>query len=91
MGYVRPCLYPLIILLGVLSRHLWTFPGPCNLSMAHYDIFRDQFGIKYPAFGHALWEPNIGNDVTTRSLGCHDIHCLPMKCVIMSLLYRNQP
>jgi hypothetical protein len=26
--------------------------------MAHYDIFRDQLGIKYPAFGHALWEPN---------------------------------
>ena len=28
--------------------------------MAHYDIFRDQLGIKYPAFGHALWEPNSG-------------------------------
>jgi hypothetical protein len=28
--------------------------------MAHYDIFRDQLGIKYPAFGHALWEPNPG-------------------------------
>ena len=29
-----------------------------GLTMAHYDIFRDQLGIKYPAFGHALWEPN---------------------------------
>ena len=28
--------------------------------MAHYDTFRDQLGIKYPAFGHALWEPNPG-------------------------------
>ncbi|KAI9435634.1 hypothetical protein BJY52DRAFT_1389651 [Lactarius psammicola] len=28
--------------------------------MAHYDIFRDQLGFKYPAFGHALWEPNPG-------------------------------
>ena len=28
--------------------------------MAHYDIFRDQLGVKYPAFGHALWEPNPG-------------------------------
>ncbi|KAH8981177.1 hypothetical protein EDB92DRAFT_210315 [Lactarius akahatsu] len=28
--------------------------------MAHYDIFRDQLGIKYPAFGHALWEPSPG-------------------------------
>ena len=26
--------------------------------MAHYDIFRDQLGIKYPVFGHALWDPN---------------------------------
>ena len=29
-------------------------------SWAHYDIFRDQLGIKYPDFGHALWEPNPG-------------------------------
>jgi hypothetical protein len=26
--------------------------------MAHYDIFRDQLAIKYPAYGHALWEPS---------------------------------
>ncbi len=29
-------------------------------SMAHYDIFREQLAIKYPAYGHALWEPNPG-------------------------------
>jgi hypothetical protein len=23
-----------------------------------YDIFRDQLALKYPAYGHALWEPN---------------------------------
>jgi hypothetical protein len=28
--------------------------------MAHYDIFREQLGIKYPAYGHALWEPSPG-------------------------------
>ncbi|KAH9031012.1 hypothetical protein EDB85DRAFT_1389381 [Lactarius pseudohatsudake] len=28
--------------------------------MAHYDIFRDRLGIKYPALGHALWEPSPG-------------------------------
>jgi hypothetical protein len=28
--------------------------------MAHYDIFRNQLGIKYPAFGYALWEPKPG-------------------------------
>ena len=26
--------------------------------MAHYDIFRRQLAIKYPALGHALWDPN---------------------------------
>ena len=28
--------------------------------MAQYDIFRDQLAIKYPFYGHALWEPNPG-------------------------------
>ena len=26
--------------------------------MAHYDIFREQLAMKYPAYGYALWEPN---------------------------------
>jgi hypothetical protein len=29
--------------------------------MAHYDIFREQLAIRYPAYGHALWEPGPGN------------------------------
>ena len=28
--------------------------------MAHYDIFRDQLAIRFPALGHALWEPSLG-------------------------------
>jgi len=28
--------------------------------MAHYNIFREQLAIKYPEFGHALWEPSPG-------------------------------
>jgi hypothetical protein len=24
----------------------------------HYIIFREQLAIKYPEFGHALWEPS---------------------------------
>ena len=28
--------------------------------MAHYDIFREQLAIKYPAYGVALWEPSPG-------------------------------
>jgi hypothetical protein len=30
-------------------------------TMAHYDIFRDQLTIRFPALGHALWEPSPGN------------------------------
>lgn len=26
--------------------------------MAHYDIFRHMLASKYPAYGHALWEPS---------------------------------
>ena len=29
--------------------------------MAHYDIFRHHLAIKYPAYGHALWEPSSGS------------------------------
>ena len=29
--------------------------------MAHYDIFRHHRAIKFPAYGHALWEPDPGN------------------------------
>jgi hypothetical protein len=28
--------------------------------MAHYDIFRQELATKYPAYGHALWEPSPG-------------------------------
>jgi len=26
--------------------------------MAEYDIFRERLAIKYPSYGHALWEPS---------------------------------
>ncbi|KAH9049753.1 hypothetical protein EDB83DRAFT_1384873 [Lactarius deliciosus] len=29
--------------------------------MAHYDIFRHHLAMKFPAYGHALWEPDPGN------------------------------
>jgi hypothetical protein len=28
--------------------------------MAHFDTFRQELAIKYPAYGHALWEPSPG-------------------------------
>jgi hypothetical protein len=27
----------------------------------HYDIFRHHLLMKFPAYGHALWEPDTGN------------------------------
>ena len=61
-GRVRPCLDLLINLVcsANYSVDILVPPRPFSPSMAHYDIFRDQLGIKYPAFGHALWEPNPG-------------------------------
>ena len=29
--------------------------------MAHYDIFRHHLAIKFPAYGHALWDPDPGS------------------------------
>ena len=29
--------------------------------MAHYDIFRHHLAMKFPAYGHAIWEPDPGN------------------------------
>lgn len=29
--------------------------------MADYDIFREQLGIRYLAYGHALWDPSPSN------------------------------
>ena len=31
------------------------------MAAAHYDIFRQQILLKFPAYGHALWEPDPGN------------------------------
>ena len=27
----------------------------------HYDTYREELGKAYPGFGHALWDPNPGN------------------------------
>jgi hypothetical protein len=38
----------------------------------NYDIFRDELGSKYPAYGRALWEPGPGglyNSVEVGDLG----------------------
>src|SRR6266404_597595 len=36
---------------------------------AHYDTFRDQLAIAHPAFGHALWEPDPGEENPTVEIG----------------------
>lgn len=37
--------------------------------MAHYDIFRHNLAIKYPALGHALWEPSPGGRYSAVAVG----------------------
>ena len=41
-------------------RHHSSLTRPTN-AMAHYDIFRHHLAIKFPSYGHALWEPDPGN------------------------------
>ena len=33
--------------------------------MADYDIFRERLAIKYPSYGHALWEPDPRSPLNT--------------------------
>ncbi len=37
--------------------------------MAHFDIFRHQLSIKYPAYGHPLWEPSPGDRYPAVAIG----------------------
>jgi hypothetical protein len=34
-----------------------------------YDIYREELGAMYPAYGHALWEPNPGGRYTSVEIG----------------------
>ena len=66
-----PFLGGLTCVLGVFGHvrtlcHIVT-PTPTHLHgrsltivvpMADYEIFREQLAIKYPSYGHALWEPS---------------------------------
>ena len=35
----------------------------------NYDIFREELAAKYPAYGHALWEPSPGGRYTVVDIG----------------------
>ena len=49
------------------SREISVSLESCS-SMADYDIFREQLAIKYPAYGHALWEPSSWKPDSLKSL-----------------------
>jgi hypothetical protein len=34
-----------------------------------YDIYREELAMKYPAYGHALWEPSPGGRYTCVEIG----------------------
>jgi len=42
--------------------------------MAHYDLFRHHLVLKFPAYGHALWDPNTGNRNPAVEVG--DVGCI---------------
>ena len=44
--------------------------------MADYDIFREQLGIRYPAHGHALWDPSP--DIPDRPVEIGDVGFISM-------------
>ena len=57
---------------GAHLPQLGTFFVTLNSStatMAHYDIFRHHLGIKYPAYGHALWDPSPGDSSSAVEVG----------------------
>jgi hypothetical protein len=37
--------------------------------MAHHDFFRDLLAMKYPAYGHALWDPSPGTHYSAVEVG----------------------
>jgi len=48
-------------MMSLMTDYPQEFPRPLHPSMAHYDTFREQLAIKYPAIGHALWGPSPRN------------------------------
>ena len=60
------------------TRAVSRFPSyPCSrvvrdcyvATMAHYDIFREQLAIRFPGYGHALWEPSSGDLYRVAGIG----------------------
>ena len=39
------------------------------MALAHHDIFRHHLAIKYPVYGHALWEPSPGDSFPAVEIG----------------------
>ena len=45
------------------------FGPPFLTSLMEYDIYREELGIKYPAYGHALWDPSPRGRYTSVEIG----------------------
>ena len=39
------------------------------MSLMDYDIYREELAIRYPLYGHALWEPGPGGRYTSVEVG----------------------
>ena len=60
--------------------------------MAGYNIFRDKLAIKYPAYGHALWEPKpvgLYPAIQVGDVGC--VRCGKFLRLFNALLPANHP
>jgi hypothetical protein len=58
---------------GIVVLDLACFTDATSI-MAHYDIFRHHLSMKFPAYGHALWEPDPGNLYPAVEIG--DVGCV---------------
>ena len=51
------------------ARRFFPFSPLLLSSSMDYDIFREELAAKYPAHGHALWEPNTGGHYAAVEIG----------------------
>ena len=57
------------------TRYNNVYYGACQFRSLYpppsmeFDIFREKLVLKYPAYGHALWQPNPGKDGLTVEIG----------------------
>jgi hypothetical protein len=65
----KAVLYICVSLTSACLKSPRVAPGLLAPRMAHYDIFRNLLAVKYPAYGHALWDPSPGTFYSAVAVG----------------------